>query len=403
MHLVQVAPYVTYPPRLGGDHRTHGLVKEFPEYGDTVERFCQGGSPAMYKSLDLRREVEIVENYTEYRHLHPLHELLKAPMLLGYPNVFQSAALKIANDGLGRMLDDADVVLAREPWQTPYVLHWVDDGTPVVFSSHNVETERFGDIHQPLFSDQVEDRVDALEQESVEGADAIVCTSERDADVYREKYDPSSPLLVAPNGTYEANLREYRPNSEAAERVRDRYGIPKDVTVCLFMGSNYKPNVEAAEATLDVAKELIDESLPVHFLIMGDVGKALSEGELPGNVTTVGYVEEDFEAHFDAVDIALNPMLSGGGTNIKLIDYFARSLPVVSTPFGARGLKATPGDELIVAELDDFPEAIVSLTAHPERRRKIGSAGRELAAEKYTWEASSRKLRKFIHEKFGPF
>ncbi|QDX41033.1 glycosyltransferase family 4 protein [Salarchaeum sp. JOR-1] len=403
MHLTQVAPYVTYPPRLGGDHRTHGLVKEFPEFDDVVERFCQGGSPAMYKSLDLRREVEIAENYTEYRHLHPLHELLKAPMLLGYPNVFQSEALGIASAGLGRMLEDADVVLAREPWQTPYVLDHVNDDTPVVFSSHNVETERFGDISQPVFSDWVEHRVDALERESVEGADAIVCTSERDADVYREKYDPGGPILVAPNGTYEESLREHRPKSESAERVRERYGIAEDATVCLFMGSDYKPNVEAANATLDVAHELLGESPPVHFLIMGSVGNALSEGNLPENVTTTGYVEEDFEAHFDAADIALNPMLSGGGTNIKLIDYFARSLPVVSTPFGARGLDATDGRELVISEIDDFPAAIEAFATNLEQRREIGQAGRELAAEKYTWEASSSKLRKFVYSEFGPF
>jgi len=281
MHLTQVAPYVTYPPRLGGDHRTHGLVTEFPEYGDTVERFCQGGSPAMYRSFDFRREVEIAENYTEYRHLHPLHELLKAPMLLGYPNVFQSQGLRIANDGLGRMLDDADVVLAREPWQMPYVLDHVDDDTPVVFSSHNVETERFGDIRQPVFEEWFERRVNDLEQRSVEEADAVVCTSKRDADVYREKYDQGGPILIAPNGTYREDIREHRPNSKRAKRVRKRYDIAKDVTVCLFMGSNYKPNIEAAEATVDIAREFCEKPPSAHFLILGSVGDALDQSSVP--------------------------------------------------------------------------------------------------------------------------
>jgi len=402
VHLVQVAPYVTYPPRLGGDHRTHGLVKEFPEYGDTVERFCQGGSPAMYKSFDFRREVEIVENYTEYRHLHPLHEVLKAPMLLGYPNVFQSGALRVASDGLGRMLDSADVVLAREPWQTPYVLNRVDDETPVMFSSHNVETERFGDIDQPVLESWFERRVDALERQSVEGADAIVCTSERDADVYREKYDPGGPILVAPNGTYEDALREHQPDSAAAKRVRQRYGIPEDATVCLFMGSDYKPNAEAANAVVDIAREFVDKPEDVHFLVMGSVGNSLDESALPENVTVTGYVEDDFEAHFDAADIALNPMQSGGGTNIKLVDYFARSLPVVSTPFGVRGTQVTDDEHVLVAELNEYADAIARLAHHPGERTELGHAARRLAAAEYTWEASSRKLREFITREFGP-
>lgn len=403
MRLAQVAPYVTHPPRLGGDHRTHGLIKEFPEFGDTVERFCQGGSPAMYKSLDFRREVGIADGYTEYRHLHPLHELLKAPMLLGYPNVFQSGALRLANDGLGRILDEADVVLVREPWQTPYVLNHTDDETPVVFSSHNVETERFGDIHQPVFEEWFERRVDDLERRSVQDADAVVCTSERDADVYRERYDPGGPILVAPNGTYEDDLREHRPDSDRAKRIRERYEIPADATVCLFMGSNYKPNVEAAKSVCDIALEMRDRTPPVHFLVLGSVGNSLSADRLPENLTTTGYVKEDFEAHFDAADIALNPMRSGGGTNIKLIDYFARSLPVVSSPFGVRGLDVRRDTEVVVAEIDEFAAAIDTLRKEPKRAKALGGAGRRLANEKYTWESASQHLREKLHELFGPF
>lgn len=398
MDLCQVAPYVTYPPRMGGDHRTHGLVKEFPEMGDTVVRYCQGGSPAMYKSLDLRRNVKISDGYEEYRHLHPIHEVVKAPMLLGYPNLFASKALRLASDGLDGMLHEADIVLAREPWQAPYVLDETGDETPVIFSSHNVETERFGDIEQPKFADWVVDRVDELERRAVEESDAVVCTSKRDAAVYREKYDPGGPMIVAPNGTYEDDLRDHRPDSDAAKHVRHRYGIPDNATLCMFMGSNYRPNVKAAEATADVAREMVDEKPPVHFLIMGSVGKELVNSEMPLNVTTTGYVENDFEAHFDATDIALNPMLSGGGTNIKLIDYFARSLPVVSTPFGARGTDVKDEKHLLIANIEDFPKKIRELVSRPSHRRALGNSGCKLAAQQYTWEASSKILRNRIRK-----
>jgi glycosyltransferase involved in cell wall biosynthesis len=146
-----------------------------------------------------------------------------------------------------------------------------------------------------------------------------------------------------------------------------------------------------------------DDSQPIHFLILGSVGNAVSGRNLPVNVTVTGYVEDNFEAHLDAADIALNPMQSGGGTNIKLIDFFARSLPVVSTPFGARGVDVTDGKELFIATIDDFPEAIRSLGGASERRHQIGHAARHLASERYTWEAGSRKLRERILNEFGPF
>jgi glycosyltransferase involved in cell wall biosynthesis len=402
MRLVQVAPYVTYPPRLGGDHRTHGLVKEFPVAGDTVIRYCQGGSPSMYRSLDLRRWVRVADNYHEYRHLNPLHEMVKAPMLFGYPNVFAGTALRFASDGLPEMLSKADVVLAREPWQMPFVLDAVDEDIPVVFSSHNVETERFDGIKQPLFEEHVAERVETLERQAVEETDAVVCTSERDAEVYKQKYDLDSPVIVAPNGTYEDSLRPHRPDSSGAVELHEEYGIASDSTVCLFMGSNYRPNVEAIKALVESLEADLSRS-ELHLLVVGSVGKALNEESLPLGVTVTGYLEERFEAHFDLADVALNPMLSGGGTNIKLIDYFARSLPVVSTPFGARGIGATDGEELIVAELDEFPEAIAALSSDPECRAEVETAGRQLAEESYTWEAASRTLRSALIDLFGPF
>jgi len=388
---------------MGGDHRTHGLVKEFPVAGDTVIRYCQGGSPAMYKSLDLRRHVRIKDGYDEYRHLHPLHEIVKTPMLLGYPNLFASRALSVADDGLQDFFDDADVILTREPWQTSHVLNSADPETPVIFSSHNVETERFEGISQPLFEKRVKRRVAALERRAVEDSDLIVCTSKRDADIYRETYDPGGPVITVPNGTYESDLREHQAKSEAARECRQSYEIPPSATVCVFMGSNYKPNAEAAHAVVEIAEHMRNSHPPVHFFILGRVGNSLSKRNLPPNVTVTGYIKDDFEAHLDAADIALNPMQSGGGTNIKLIDFFARSLPSISTPFGTRGIDAADGEELVVVDLDDFPEAINSLANAPENRHAIGRAARDLAGESYTWEAGSRALRERVHDEFGPF
>ena len=403
MYVCQIAPYVTYPPRMGGDHRTHGLMKEFPALGDSVIRYCQGGTPAMYWSLDLRRRVTIADGYEERRHLHPIHELPKASMLLGYPNLFASTSLRLANDGLHAMLDDADVVVVREPWQLPYVLDHAKPDAPVVYSSHNVETERFSDIDQPVCADRVAKRVDTLERRAVEETDAVICTGDRDADVYRDRYNPSGPMIVAPNGAYEDDLREHRPDSDGASRVRRRYDIADDAVVSLFMGSNYRPNVEAAEAVVEVARNMTERDGDFQFLILGDVGSALDDRHLPQNVTTTGYVEEDFEEHFDAADIALNPTVSGGGTNIKLIEYFARSLPVISTPFGVRGIEACDHEHVVVAERERTADEIEELGTDMERRKRLGNAARLLTEEQYTWEASSRNVRSRLHELFGPF
>jgi glycosyltransferase involved in cell wall biosynthesis len=393
VHTLQISPYVIHPPTTGGDHRTHGLVTEFTQLGSTVSRFCQGGSPDIYRDLDLRREIQVDEEYTEYRHLNPIHDLSMAPVLLGYPNLFASRSLRLASGPLNRLIDSADILLVREPWQFPVVRDRTDK--PIVYSSHNVEVDRFASTMSLPFSKQALDRTRHLEERAVEESDTVVCTSARDAERYRELFDPEAPIVVHPNGTYESNLREHRPDSEDAAALRRRYGIDSSATVGLFVGSDYGPNVEAAEHVFEMARETSTTYPNIHFLIVGSVANSVASP--PPNVTVTGFVE-NFEAHIDLADIGLNPMLSGGGTNIKVLDYFARSLPVVSTSFGLRGLDAEDGKSVVVARIDEFTTAIGSLAEDEHRRRDLGQAARRLARSRYTWEAASRDLHDHLEE-----
>jgi glycosyltransferase involved in cell wall biosynthesis len=114
-------------------------------------------------------------------------------------------------------------------------------------------------------------------------------------------------------------------------------------------------------------------------------------------MTITGYVKDDYEAHFDLADIALNPMAIGGGTNIKLIDYMARSLPVISTPFGVRGLPDLNSSGIIRSEMTDFASTIEELSNQDALRQQIGRRSRETITEQYTWEESSRRVWEEMH------
>jgi glycosyltransferase involved in cell wall biosynthesis len=314
-------------------------------------------------------------------------------MLLGYPNILAEYSLRFASDGLQQRIEWADVLIVREPWQFRTVYEMMPDEMPIVLSSHNVEIERFSEIQQPFFEEWTIGRVRMLEQFAVDHADAIITTSERDSAIYRGEFGYTGPDIVASNGTYESVIREHRPHSSSARRLHKRYRIDEDATVCLFMGSNYKPNVVAAEKVLKMARELPE----VEFVIMGSVGNALSKKRSSENMTITGYVKDDYEAHFDLADIALNPMAIGGGTNIKIIDYMARSLPVISTPFGVRGLPDLNSSGIIRSEMTDFASTIEELSNQDALRQQIGRRSRETITEQYTWEESSRRVWEEMH------
>jgi glycosyltransferase involved in cell wall biosynthesis len=81
-------------------------------------------------------------------------------------------------------------------------------------------------------------------------------------------------------------------------------------------------------------------------------------------------------------------MESGSGSNVKVAEYLAAGLPVVTTPVGLRGYEAF-AHRVTVVELDGFPEAL--LGRHP--RATDTSELQELS-----WEALGRRLHGIYRE-----
>jgi Glycosyl transferases group 1 len=91
-------------------------------------------------------------------------------------------------------------------------------------------------------------------------------------------------------------------------------------------------------------------------------------------MTVTGRVAQ-IEPYFAAADFAINPMFSGAGTNVKMADFIAARLPILSTEFGARGFNLAPGVEGLRFDSDSLLACIdQALTMSPEGRKKIAQA-----------------------------
>ena len=169
-----------------------------------------------------------------------------------------------------------------------------------------------------------------------------------------------------------------------------------DKFVAIFAGSHHFPNFRAVEIVLGLARELPDAI----FLIMGTVcryGKL--RGILPKNVVCLGAVSESAKwVAFQAADAGLNPMEQGSGTNIKMFEYAAAGLAVVSTPFGARGVGLAPGSEFVETESPGFADAILALMMEDRREvRAMGLRARKRIAEIADWSVIGARYRENFH------
>jgi glycosyltransferase involved in cell wall biosynthesis len=130
--------------------------------------------------------------------------------------------------------------------------------------------------------------------------------------------------------------------------------------LAVFIASWHEPNVVGARALLRLAERAPAAGL----LIIGSVGMALAAEPQPDNVAITGTVSAGFKQSVLAVaDVALNPVTTGSGTNLKMLEYFAAGTPVVSTAFGARGLGVRAGEHYIQAEPAEMDDALARLRA----------------------------------------
>lgn len=171
----------------------------------------------------------------------------------------------------------------------------------------------------------------------------------------------------------------------------------------LYVGDmSYRPNIEAASMLAERVLPLVRERIPdCRVRIVGRGGDRIRHlGAVPG-VEIVGPVP-DVVPELAAASICAVPLLSGGGTRIKILEAFAYGLPVVSTTVGAEGLAVVDGRDLLIAdEPEGLAEAVCDLIGDPERARRMSAAAHHLYATTYTPDAIAEQVRAVVDGALG--
>lgn len=279
----------------------------------------------------------------------------------------------------------ADVVIFSHPWCWPLVAPVMRPDQLLVYDAHNVEgLLRLGLLDDGARGTALARDVVRLELELCRAADLILACSAGDVDGFVRLYGiDGAKIRMVPNGAFAAALSPA--TAKEREEVRGRLGLDAS-PLAFFIGSDYGPNGDAARFIAD----RVAPALPhTRFVIAGGVGKSLAGRALAANVMVTGAIEEAAKADWlRAADIAVNPMFAGSGTNVKMLDYFAAGLPVVTTPTGARGLAGAAG-AMRIADASSFGEAVRGLVADAPLRLDMAAAARRAVERQFGWERIS--------------
>jgi glycosyltransferase involved in cell wall biosynthesis len=347
-----VSTYCFYPPQGGGQNRIFYLYKEIAKHM-RVDIICLAHESETYESVEVA--LNLFQIKVPKSQEHAIKEW-RIEEQAGIP-VTDIAMISLYNETaklkqtIQQSLLTSQLVVCSHPYLYPMLKAF--STIPIVHESHNVEFL----LKQQMLKDSTHNQqlLETLRTAEAQACNETVLTTvcaQDDALRFAQLYDyDSQSTVVVANGVDLSSVKYL--STEQRKVLKTTLGIAHQ-KLAIFIGSWHQPNIEAVDEIIKMAPELSDFS----FVVIGSVGGYYKEHKIPKNMAFAGLVtDEEKQLFLSTADVALNPMLTGSGTNLKMLDYMVAGVPVVSTEIGARGLNI-PTDLIVIGETAQFKQMI---------------------------------------------
>jgi glycosyltransferase involved in cell wall biosynthesis len=254
---------------------------------------------------------------------------------------------------------------------------------PIIYDAHNIETEIIGDI--PNISSTYIAATKLVEKMSCFVCDLIFVVSEKDREQLASLGIPRNKIEVIPNSV---DVNKFSPTING-DKIRDQYRLHGRIVLIFHGPLGYPPNEEAAlMLTEKVLPSVLKRHPNVSLLLVGRNPPRIFHP----NIIITGFVK-DLPEFIAASDIGVVPLLRGGGTRIKLLEYMACGKPVVSTMKGAEGLDLKNGHDILMSKYPDsqFIDLIFEMIEDDKLRKRMGLNARKKIESYYNWETTAKR------------
>ena len=398
LKILIVSPRFPYPPRSGAATRVYQLARQLSARHDvTVLSYAseheRDGVVALAAQMRVRAVERPVLSARGKRAAQALTIVSRRPY---YCRGIHSRDMQRAIDDLCSaqqfdliQLESSVLCALRFP------------GHPrLVIDEHNIESEIFrrtcdGERALPrrVFNHVEYLRFRRFERMWWKRVDACVVTSERERPMVAA-CAPDTPVVAVPNSV---DLDYFEPAS-----------TPPESQTVVFNGIlTYRPNVDAVRYLIDDIWPLVRARHPdARLTLIGRSDGVDTRPLMAPGVEVLGEVP-DIRPHVHRAAVVAVPVRIGGGTRLKVVEGLAMGKPIVSTTLGCEGLAVRDREHLLIA--DDpraFAERIFEVFENPQRSAQLGSAGRRLVEDRYSWDLAAERLealyRKLMGEQTGP-
>jgi len=360
-----------YPPENGAERRVWESGKKFAEFGETwVAAPWEGVVPP-------ENTINTLDIGTVWLNSKASRIYLWTLLIAGGVDMLNKILTRKSLHRVKSRNIEPDLVVSECPQLSPAALAIAREfNSPFLINKQNAEfrvVEQFlagRQIPKPICS-RIVNNHRAFEQCMIDQSDAVVFMSDEDCEPFNLS---SSIYTVIPNGT---NYSEFGTDNGSSEPPNNPE-LDSSMLSCIFVGSyDYDPNKDAAKR---IIQQIAPSCPEIQFLL---VGRNPPSTDQP-NVLTPGFVD-DLGKWLTYADIGLCPLRMGSGTKLKMLDYMAAGLPIVTTPVGVQGLKIIDREMALIREsTTEIIEAIKQLAASEELRNRLGENAQQLGKQ-YDW------------------
>ncbi len=158
-------------------------------------------------------------------------------------------------------------------------------------------------------------------------------------------------------------------------------------------GMFYPPNVDGV---IWFARKVLPfvwaKSPETKFFVIGarPAPELIRLGEHEPRIQVTGYVPDTTPLLQDTAAFIV-PLRAGGGMRVKILDAWARALPLVTTTIGGEGISVRDGKNARVADSpEEFAQAVLQMIQDRAEAERIATAGRAWVETHYDWRSVYR-------------
>ena len=297
----------------------------------------------------------------------------------------------LASDRLGDLVAAAswDAIQISSPFFLPAARR---SAAPVIVDAHNVEADIMRTLsrtdprraHRARWAWEAA-KLERLERRVAREVDAVVTTSEPDAEAFRAW--GASRVEVVPNGVDTRAVAHQPPTSGSK---------------LLFLGQfGYRPNETAAVELVREVLPAVQRRVPDATVELVGRNPTPAMAELAGPDVVVTGPVPDVLPHLHRARVVVVPLRAGSGTRLKILEAMAAGTPVVATPLGAAGIEAVDGRDLLLGETPaDLADLAAGVIADDDLAATLSASARRLVEDTYDWSVVGAPLLT-VHDDVG--